>query len=221
MSKTWFWGHLKPLHYGLIHADPGWQYKTYSAAGQGKAPKYTTMETADIKTMPVRDLARSDAVCAMWVTDPFLDQGFEVLDAWGFTYKTIAFYWVKTYDLFGAQRDRLELIQAALALESYDALTDAMCPIIQGHWSRPNPEVCLLGTCGAPMRLDAGVRKTIFAPQREHSRKPDEAAARLERLVAGPYVELNSRTDRPGWDSWGDQTGLFNDDANQSANLAE
>ena len=210
--KDWCWGHLKPLHYGVISADPGWKFKTYSDAGLGKAPKYTTMETRYIKKLPIMDLARPDAICAMWVTDPFLDQGLEVLDAWGFTFKTILFYWVKTYDLFGTQSARLDLIQAALDTESYDALVDAMCPIIQSHWTRANPEICLLGTHGAPLRLSGGIRKTIFAPQREHSRKPDEALERLEQLCAGPYVELNSRTNRPGWDAWGDQTGFFDEE---------
>ena len=93
-----------------------------------------------------------------------------------------------------------------------DALVDAMCPIIQSHWTRANPEICLLGTHGAPLRLSGGIRKTIFAPQREHSRKPDEALERLEQLCAGPYVELNSRTNRPGWDAWGDQTGFFDEE---------
>lgn len=218
---TWPWGNLKKLGYGVICADPGWKFKTYSEAGLSKAPKYTTMEIQDISAMPVRDLARSDTVCALWVTDPFLAQGFQVLSDWGFEYKTVAFVWIKTYDLFGSQRSRLQLIEDALAAESYDQLLDAMCPIIQGHWTRPNPEICLLGTCGAPKRLSGDVRKTIFAPQREHSRKPDEAIERLERLVAGPYCELNSRHNRPGWDSWGDQVGLFDNDENQTANLAD
>jgi hypothetical protein len=46
-------------------------------------------------------------------------------------------------------------------------------------------------------------------PRREHSRKPEEIYSRIEALVAGPYLELFARETRPGWDQWGDQTGLF------------
>jgi N6-adenosine-specific RNA methylase IME4 len=47
------------------------------------------------------------------------------------------------------------------------------------------------------------------APRREHSRKPDEVRDRIERLLPGPRIELFARTTSPGWDSWGDQTSLF------------
>jgi N6-adenosine-specific RNA methylase IME4 len=53
------------------------------------------------------------------------------------------------------------------------------------------------------------VRRLIVAPRREHSRKPDEAYRRVERLVAGPYFELFSRTTRPNWRAWGNETGKY------------
>ncbi|MGH7087425.1 MAG: MT-A70 family methyltransferase, partial [Stellaceae bacterium] len=45
-------------------------------------------------------------------------------------------------------------------------------------------------------------RKLIVSPRREHSRKPEEAYARIEALCAGPYLELFARGSQPGWDSW-------------------
>ena len=51
--------------------------------------------------------------------------------------------------------------------------------------------------------------KGLLAPRREHSRKPEEAYGRIERLLPGPYLELFARQSRPGWDSLGDQPGLF------------
>jgi len=77
---------------------------------------------------------------------------------------------------------------------------------------RDNPELALLGTRGRPKRLDAGVRKWIHAPVREHSRKPDETHERIERLVAGPYLELFGRQQRPGWTVWGSESTKFNTD---------
>ncbi len=73
-----------------------------------------------------------------------------------------------------------------------------------GYWTRSNAELCLLGARGAPKRQAKDVRQLIVAPRREHSRKPDEAIESIERLVAGPYLELFARPPhRPGWDVWG------------------
>jgi N6-adenosine-specific RNA methylase IME4 len=74
-----------------------------------------------------------------------------------------------------------------------------------GYWTRANTEPCLLATRGKPKRLDAGVRQGIIAPRQEHSRKPDEIHDRIERLVAGPYLELFARRPRAGWTVWGNE----------------
>ena len=78
-----------------------------------------------------------------------------------------------------------------------------------GYWTRSNTEPCLLATRGKPKRLNADVRQGIIEPRREHSRKPDCVHGRIERLVAGPYLELFARTTRPGWTVWGNQTDKF------------
>jgi N6-adenosine-specific RNA methylase IME4 len=49
------------------------------------------------------------------------------------------------------------------------------------------------------------------SPRREHSRKPEEAYARIEALCEGPYLELFARAPRPGWDSWGRERAGFED----------
>jgi N6-adenosine-specific RNA methylase IME4 len=67
----------------------------------------------------------------------------------------------------------------------------------------------LLATRGKPKRLNADVRQGIIAPRREHSRKPDGIHQRIERLVAGPYLELFARQSRPGWTVWGNETNKF------------
>lgn len=72
----------------------------------------------------------------------------------------------------------------------------------------------MLATRGKPSRKSKAVRKLVISNRREHSRKPDEMHGHIEDLVDGPYLELFSRANRPGWDSWGAQTGLF--DAGQA-----
>ena len=74
-----------------------------------------------------------------------------------------------------------------------------------GRWTRSNSEICLLATSGDPLRLDMGVHQVILAPVGEHSAKPEEAHARIERLLAGPYLELFARSGRQGWTVWGNE----------------
>jgi len=169
--------------YGVIYADPPWHFNTWSAKGRGRTADawYDTMSLADIKAMPVMDYAARDCVLLMWAIDPMLHCALEVISAWGFKYKTVWFYWVKI------NKDGSPFMGL-------------------GHWTRLNPEQCLLATRGHPHRLNADVRKLITSSRREHSRKPEEAYGRIERLVAGPYIELFSREERPGWSSLGNQS---------------
>ncbi len=181
-------------HYRVIYADPPWTFATYSRKGKGRSAEahYDCMSLADIKRLPVADWAAPDAVLLLWATDPLLDRAMEVIQAWGFTYKTVGFYWAK-----------LNRGRGRLAFSEADFFTG------MGFWTRANPEPCLLATRGHPKRRASNVRKLVVAPRREHSRKPDEVSERIEALLEGPYLELFARTSRPGWDSWGAQPALF------------
>lgn len=183
------------MKYGVILADPPWTFKTYSAAGTGRSAisHYDVMSIDDIKSMNVESSAAADCVLFLWTTDPMLPIALEVIDSWGFIYKTVGFYWAKT--LYSCTDD--------------EPLLPGHFPIGTGYWTRANPEQCLLATRGHPKRQNADVRKLIVSPRREHSRKPDEIYDRIERLCAGPYLEMFARSTRPGWDSLGNQTMLF------------
>jgi len=129
----------------------------------------------------------------MWVTDPLLDQAMELISAWGFNYKTVAFYWVKT-------NKNVDLNNLSSEKDFFTGL---------GYWTRANPEMCLLATKGKPKRISKSVRRLLITKRREHSRKPDEVYSGIENLVKGPYLELFARNTKKGWDSWGNQVGLF------------
>jgi N6-adenosine-specific RNA methylase IME4 len=188
-------GAPRPGHYRVIYADPPWSFATYSRKGKGRSPDahYDCMDLNAIKRLPVAGWAHPDAVLLLWATDPLLDKALEVIEAWGFAYKTVGFYWAK-----------LNKGTTAVASEA-DFFTGL------GFWTRANPEPCLLATRGRPRRRSGGVRKLVVAPRREHSRKPDEMYERIEALLEGPYLELFARGSRPGWDAWGLETGLFDD----------
>ena len=79
----------------VIVADPPWQYgKRAEDPSHRGSGAYPSMSLDDIKAMAVRDIAHQDATLWLWTTNAFMPGAFEVLDAWGFTHKTIL-TWVK------------------------------------------------------------------------------------------------------------------------------
>lgn len=179
-------GTLRMFGYNVIYADPPWPFENYSTKGESRNPNkhYDTMPIEAIKALPVGELARGDCACLLWVTDPILDQGIEVLRAWGFRYKTVGFYWAKR------------------------TASDQDWHLGTGYYTRANPEICLLGMMGSLPVRDRGVRKLIVEPVREHSRKPDRVPGDIVRLFGDlPRVELFCRTRREGWDVWGNEVG--------------
>jgi N6-adenosine-specific RNA methylase IME4 len=188
---------------GAILADPPWRFRTYNEAGRKRSPDwkafkgspskhYDTMTLDEITALPVGDLAAADCCLFLWASWPMLPEAMAVISAWGFEYKTCAFDWMKAH---------------AGQIELFRDDTDALMGM--GYWTRANSEPCLLATRGKPKRLNADVRMGIIEPRREHSRKPDCVHGRIERLVAGPYVELFARSSRIGWHTWGNETTKF------------
>jgi len=170
--------------YGAIVADPPWSFKGYTTETtphRSADEPYNVLPLDDLLQLPVGALAAPDCVLFLWTISSHMNQGFRLGEAWGFTYKAKAFEWFKT---------------------TKDGLATRMG---MGFWTRQESETVLLFTRGSPKRKDKGVRSSIFAPPREHSRKPDELYDRIERLVDGPYCELFARRHRRGWDAWGDE----------------
>lgn len=170
--------------YSVIYADPPWQYRTYSKKGQGRSAEshYPTMSLDEIKDLPVGELAAKDCALFMWATFPCLLEAFQVLDAWGFEYKTIAFVWIK--------QNRIS-----------DSLFWGM-----GYWTRANAELCILATKGHPKRVNSGVHQVIMSHVEQHSKKPDEARDRIVQLMGDvPRIELFARQSPDGWDVWGNE----------------
>jgi N6-adenosine-specific RNA methylase IME4 len=189
-----------PRHkFQIIAADCPWTFLTRSAKGKGRSAEkhYACMTLDDIKRLPVADLAAKDCMLFFWVTDPFLEIGLSVIKAWGFEYKTVGFTWAKQ------NRQAARSVLGGGELES--GFFTGM-----GYYTRANPEQCLLATRGSPKRVTRDVRQLIIAPRREHSRKPDEAYARMKKLCGDvPAIELFARQQRPGWAAWGLETQRF------------
>ena len=181
------------MKYGAILADPPWRFETWGTQENATTDverHYATMTIEEICALPVSEWAAKDCALFMWTTWPVLERSFEVIQAWGFTYRTLGFAWVKG--------EALPLFP-----------DDARATWGTGYWSRSNTEPCLLAARGSPKRKDGGVHQVIFDKRREHSRKPDEIYERIERLVDGPYLEMFARQRRPGWDQFGNEADKF------------
>jgi len=140
------------------------------------------MNTEAICSLRVTELAEPDCLLFLWATYPMLPQAFDVVRAWDFQFKTVAFTWVK--------RTR----------------SDRGFHFGMGYWSRANPEICLLATRGHPRRRSACVPNLVISPIREHSRKPDEIRERIVSLCGDlPRAELFARENTPGWSVWGNE----------------
>lgn len=195
----------------IILADPPWQYKVWSAKGTGRSAEqhYNTMTTADLMQLPVSDIAAPDCALFMWATFPQLPDALALGAAWGFTYKTAAFVWVK---------------QKRSKQRSFFPVEDNSNWFMGlGHWSRSNAELCLLFTRGKPKRVNAGVRQLIVSPVRKHSQKPDEQYGLIETLMGflEPRVELFARHSQSGWVAYGNAiSGVdIREELRQSGNL--
>ena len=185
---------MTDLRFPVILADPPWHFSVYSeATGSGRSASrhYDTMSRLALETLDVPSIMAKDCALFMWTTWTHLPQALALGQAWGLTYKSCAFLWAKQ--------------NAKAALRPSLAANDKNWFMSLGYWSRGNTEPCLLFTQGHPKRLGRDVRQLIVAPRRAHSQKPDEQYALIERLVAGPYVELFARQPRAGWSMWGNE----------------
>ena len=140
--------------FSIIYADPPWRYEQKNRQGSAEL-HYPTMSIEEICSLPVADLAAKDSVLFLWATFPQLPEALKVIKAWGFSYRSVAFVWIK--------RNR----------RSYSWFYGL------GYWTRGNAEICLLAVKGHPKRKSAGVHQLIVSPIERHSKKPDEAGGKL------------------------------------------
>ena len=170
--------------YQVIYADPPWAYRVWSKKGSGRSAEshYPTMSMEEIENLPVWELADENCALFLWITFPLLQEIWRVVKAWGFTYKTVAFVWIKQN-------------------KKADSLFWGM-----GYWTRANAEICILATKGSPKRYSRRVHQVLITHIEEYSKKPEEARNRIEQLMGDvPRVELFARRETPGWDVWGNE----------------
>lgn len=172
--------------FGTILADPPWQFQNRTgkmAPEHKRLNRYGTMELSEILAMPVANLASEPAHLYLWVPNALLPEGLQVMQAWGFQYKS-NIVWHKIRKDGGPDGRGV------------------------GFYFRNTTELVLFGTRGknartlAPGRSQVNIIKTM---KREHSRKPDELYKIIEACSPGPFLELFARGSQSGWSTWGNQ----------------
>ena len=161
----------------VIFADPPWRYDYAETDNRAIENQYPTMANEDICALPVASIATDDCVLFLWATSPKLIEALDVVKAWGFTYKT-CMVWAK---------DKIGM----------------------GYYARQQHELLLIATRGAPPTPAPADRPSsvITAARGEHSAKPDEFYAVIERMYPTlPKIELFCRSPRDGWSAWGNQS---------------
>ena len=166
--------------YAVIYADPPWSYRNKNAGGSlksGASYKYSTMSFDEICSFPIHKIRADNSVLFLWVTVPLLPEGFIVMDAWGFKYKTML-TWVKTNRLgmgfwFRGQTEHLLLgIRGNVrAFRSQEPNVIQCKP--EEHSKKPD------------------VFRTLI----------ERATVNVE----GNRIELFARQRTPGWDVWGNE----------------
>ena len=180
--------HVGYTRYRTILADPPWRFdhrRGKTAPEHGRLRRYDTLSIQEIKDLAVPEIVDPDksAHLYLWVPNAMLPFGLEVMEAWGFEYKS-------------------NLIWSKIRK---DGGPDGRgC----GFYFRNVTEMLLFGVRGKkPRTREAGRRQVnlIASRKREHSRKPDEIYPIIEACSHWPYAELFGREERLGWFVWGDQ----------------
>jgi site-specific DNA-methyltransferase (adenine-specific) len=181
--------------YNIIYADPPWAYRSKGMYQetfpkrkqirkyQGVNEHYSTMDITKICTLDVEKIAAKNCALFLWVTDSHLPEALRLIKEWGFKYRSIAFIWIKR-----SSRGKL-------------------CANV-GAWTMKNAEICLIATKGnmAKNKVANNIYQIIDEERTTHSKKPEEARRRIERIFGGlPKIELFARQKVEGWDAWGNE----------------
>jgi len=172
--------------YDVIYADPPWDYgkmKERKKEHRGGNPQshYQTMSIEDICSLPINEISKDDSCLFLWVTNPKIQLGFEVVKSWGFKYQTMI-TWVKIDN-------------------SGKPINNGM-----GFYFRGSTEHILFATKGK-FKIPPNLRSPniIMSRRDSHSKKPIETYNLIEKVTNGDKLELFARNKRDNWDVFGNE----------------
>lgn len=168
--------------YSIIYCDPPWDYAGREQHNNVKENKsvinhYPTMKLEDLKKLNVQSICEKDCLLFMWSSSPHLPQAIQLMESWGFEYKTIAFVWDK-------QRVN----------PGYYTMSQCEICLVGKRGRIPSP------------RGSKNIRQFLSEVRGRHSAKPIEVRKRIELMFpTQKKVELFSREKVEGWDCWGNE----------------
>lgn len=196
--------------FDVIYADPPWDYGgklQFDKSSKSKEEidlsrnifistaefKYPTLKTKVMMDIPIYEIAKDDCLLFMWATNPHLAQAIELGKAWGFEYRTVAFVWDKMVHN-------------------------------PGKYTLSNCELCLLFKRGKiPQPRGArNIQQLVRSPRGKHSEKPLEVMQRIEQMFPSQKrIELFARKHFEGWDAWGLDMIMYNNETAQTKQNSE
>ena len=188
--------------FATVLADPPWQFQNRTgkmAPEHKRLQRYPTMSLQEIKDLPVEAIVEDAAHLYLWVPNALLAEGMQIMEHWGFTYKT-NLIWYKIRKDGGPDRRGV------------------------GFYFRNVTEIILFGVRGKNARtLQPGrsQENIISSRKREHSRKPDEQYELIETCSSWPRIELFARGPRKGWFVWGNQAEEYAPDWDTYSNHSQ
>lgn len=163
--------------YPVIYVDPPWRYEHAESESRAIENQYPTMSLDEIKEMEIGSIAFNDCILFMWATSPKLAEAFEVLQAWGFSYRTCAVWDKQKIGMGYYFRQQHELLLVA----------------VRGNPPTPSP-------ADRPSSV-------FSYPRGQHSAKPHEVYELIEAMYPTlPKLEMFCRSPRTGWGVWGNQS---------------
>ena len=183
--------------YQIIYADPPWEYNSQGKSKVGDKSKkfrgttygqYPYMSLDDIKSLKIDRISDKNCALFLWITFPLLPWAFEVMQSWGFRYRTIGFVWIKQ------NKNKTPFFGI-------------------GHYTKSNSEICLLAIKGSMKVKSNKISQLIFSQREKHSKKPDIIRDKIVELFGDlPRIELFARKQNQlfdnfkGWDIWCNET---------------
>ncbi len=173
---------LPDAKYRVIYADPPWKYgNNMPEEFHEQADHYPLMTVKEVAAIPVKNIARDNSVLFLWVTSPILDECWEVVKAWGFTYKA-SFIWDKVNHVMGHYNSvRHEILL-----------------------------VCTRGSCMPDVQKLFDSVQTIPSDKDKHSSKPEIFREIIDTIYPnGKRIELFARNTVENWEVYGNERKLL------------
>ena len=168
--------------YSIIYADPPWDYDgreqhNKKEGNVSAVNHYATVTLDDLKKIDVKKVCERNCLLFMWTSSPHLAQAIELMTAWGFEYKTIAFVWDKQKTNPGY----------------YTVSSVEVCLVGK------------MGTIPSP-RGPRNIRQFLSEERTKHSKKPDEIRNRIVQMFpTQKKLEMFAREKKDGWDVFGNE----------------